>query len=202
MTKQIYDLPKTETIAYFDEAEWNKDLTIEEFEQQELINASYWGEIKAQEKGYGPCRSTLCGCFCSKNECDCNNPEFSLYRSGDWKIGNGNASGSTGLGGNSISGDVDFTLCRKTESNGEMKFGVLSAGAGAVNGGLGAQVRASANLIDFKGDGIEAKVGINLDTGGAITSDGLTLKVAGFGFTIGEKLEISTIVGSVTCVVQ
>jgi len=73
-----------------------------------------------------------------------------------------------------------------------------------VDGGLGLHVKAGANVIDFKSHGVEAKVGLNLDTGAGISSDGLELKVAGFGVTIGRKLEVSTIAGgaSVDCTIQ
>jgi len=52
----IPKLPETATISYFDESEWNKDLTPEELKQQEALEASYiaeweeWGKIA----GYGP----------------------------------------------------------------------------------------------------------------------------------------------------
>lgn len=52
----IPKLPDTATVSYFNEAEWNKDLTPEELKQQEAIEASYiaeweeWGKIA----GYGP----------------------------------------------------------------------------------------------------------------------------------------------------
>ena len=73
-----------------------------------------------------------------------------------------------------------------------------------VDGGLGLHVKAGANIADFKTDGFEIKAGLNLDTGAGISSDGLELKVAGFGVTIGRKLEVSTIAGgaSVDCVIQ
>lgn len=56
----------TATVSYFNEAEWNKDLTKESLEQQELINNSYQSEIDNQEKGYGPCFDY--SCRCTKNQ--------------------------------------------------------------------------------------------------------------------------------------
>ena len=106
------------------------------------------------------------------------------------------------MGGNAASVDGDISLYRDTRSNGDLKIGTVSAGLDIVNG-LGDTAKASANLINFKTDGVE-----NLDTGGSISSNGLELKVAGFGVSIGKKLEISTIGGDVSkdmgedCVIQ
>jgi len=196
------NIPKTETIYELKSEIPSFEEFMRAYEYDDKVNYDdlTFSDI-SEVRGYGPC---LCGCSCPKTKCDCNNPEFSIYKEGDWKIGNGTASGGIGLGGHSASGDVDFTLFRKTESNGEMKFGTFSAGVDVVDGGLGSHVKVSANVIDFKGDGVEVKAGINLDTGAGISSDGLELKVAGFGFTVGRKLEVSTIAGgvSVDCVIQ
>jgi hypothetical protein len=159
------------------------------------LNGSSVDEVK----GYGPCRNTSCGCFCSKDECDCKNPEFSIYKEGSRKIGNSIASGSVGLGGNALSGDLDFTFYRDSRSNGDLKVGTLSAGVDLVNGGAGGAVRLGANIASFKTDGVEVKAGLNLDTGGSISANGVELKLAGFGVSIGEKLEVSTAVGSISC---
>ena len=52
--------------------------TYEEFlktyELDKVVVESYENEIKSYsdigvEKGYGPCKNTLCGCFCPKTEC-------------------------------------------------------------------------------------------------------------------------------------
>jgi len=185
--------------------------TYEEFlktyELDKVVVESYENEIKSYsdigvEKGYGPCKNTLCGCFCPKTECDCKNPKFSFYERDGLKIGNATASGSVGLGGNALSGDADFTLYRDSKRDGDIKFGTVSLGADLVNGGLGGGVRASANVVNLKTSGVEVKVGLNLDTGGSISANGLEFKVAGFGISIGEKLEISTIAGGVACVIQ
>jgi hypothetical protein len=195
-------LPKTYTVSYFDEAEWNKDLTQNDLKQQEIINASYHAENQAEERGYGPCRNTSCGCFCSNDECYCSNPEFSIYKESSRKIGNGTASGGTSLGGNAVSGDAAFTLYRDSRSNGDLKVGTVSVGTYLVNGGFGGAVRASADVMSFKTDGVEVRAGLSLDTGATISENGLELKLAGFGVSIGEKMEISTAAGSVACIIQ
>jgi hypothetical protein len=59
------DLPKTYTVSYFDEAEWNKDLTPVEIERQQEIT-----DLQNQligEKGYGPCYSSNPDCTCYTN---------------------------------------------------------------------------------------------------------------------------------------
>jgi len=48
------NIPKAHTIAYFNEEEWNKELTPQEIEQRETINASYQNLLANEEKGYGP----------------------------------------------------------------------------------------------------------------------------------------------------
>ena len=199
-------IPKTETVY-----ELKEEYKIPSFE--EFMKTYEGGDLNydnlnswdiSEVKGYGPCRHSLCGCHCPETKCNCKNPEFSIYKEGDKKIGNGTASGGIGLGGHSISGDVDFSLYREARHDGELKVGTVSAGVDMVDGGLGLHVKAGANVIDFKSHGVEAKVGLNLDTGAGISSDGLELKVAGFGVTIGRKLEVSTIAGgaSVDCTIQ
>jgi len=158
--------------------------------------------VSDNKEGYGPCRNTLCGCFCSKDECDCKNPEFSVYKDYDKKILNGTASGGIGLGGHSISGDADLALFRRTQRNSDLKVGNVSVGAYAIDGGLGCGVRASANAFSLKEGGAEIRVGPSLDTGGRISDNGVELKFLGAGVSIGKKMEISTPVGSVACIVQ
>lgn len=53
----LIKLPETAAVSYFDEAEWNKNLSVEELKQQELIKASY--EVEYQDRvlhgpQYGP----------------------------------------------------------------------------------------------------------------------------------------------------
>ncbi|RHZ35313.1 hypothetical protein [endosymbiont GvMRE of Glomus versiforme] len=194
-TEIVYELKDKYKIPSYEEFLINHDGD-ERVNYEDLVNS----DIGIVE-GYGPCKNTLCGCFCPKTKCDCTNPEFSIYKEDNRKIGNATASGSVGLGGNALSGDVDFSLYREARHDGELKIGTISAGVDLVNGGFGG-LRASANLIDFKSGGVEVKAGLNLDTGGSISANGLELKAAGFGVSIGEKLEISTIAGGISCVIQ
>ena len=141
----------------------------------------------------------MCGCFCSKEKCDCGNPEGSIYKNkkGDWELANVGASGGIGWGGHSISGDVEVNAFKRTWQNAQMKVGGLSAGAYAIDGGFGGGVRASATAFNVKTDGVEVKVGVSLDTGGRFTDNGVEFKVAGFGVSIGKKIEVSTIFGGI-----
>jgi hypothetical protein len=176
-------IPKTEMVC-----ELKDEYNVPSFEEFMRIyesddNLNYddliFSDISDKGKGYGPCKNTSCGCFCPKNRCDCGNPEFSIYKGGSQKIGNGNASGSVGLGGNSVSGDADFTLYRDSRSNGDLKVGFVSVGADLINGGFGGGVRASANIMSFKTDGFEVRAGVTLDTTASISSNGLELKLGG-----------------------
>lgn len=200
-------LPETSTVSYYD-VDTDQNLTFEEWNKLNQNSSSEIRVIKSgsnfrsEKEGYGPCKNTLCGCFCSKDECDCRNPEGSIYKKNNWKVGNATASGGIGWGGHSISGDVDVSAFRKTWQNADLKVGTVSAGGYAVDGGLGYGVRASADVMSFKADGVELRAGFNLDTGAGITDDGIEVKFLGAGITIGKKLEISTPAGGVACVIQ
>lgn len=154
------------------------------------------------------CENALCGCCCSKTKCECKNPEFSFYRK-DYhqKIGNATASGSSGNWDGGLSGEVDFTLFRNTGNNKDLKVGSFSAGADITRTGV--ILRTGANLVNAKTNGVEFKIGLNLDTGASLfSSNGLEFSFLGFGLSVGKKLEISTIAGAISvdadenCVIQ
>ena len=63
------DIPKTYTVSYFNENEWNKDLTPQEIaQQQELTDLQ--NQLGGNEKGYGPCSwdNPDCECYISASE--------------------------------------------------------------------------------------------------------------------------------------
>jgi hypothetical protein len=154
---------------------------LKNYKGDKAVENSYENEINANAelgKGYEPCKNTSCGCFCRKEECDCNNPEFSIMRDGSQRMFNGNASGGVGLGGNAVSGDIDFTLFRDSRSNGDLKVGFVTAGAEVVNG-FGGAVRASANVGSFKTGGVEIRAGLTFDTAASVSADGVELKLGG-----------------------
>jgi len=73
--------------------------------------------------------------------------------------------------------------------------------------GVGGQVRAGVNLARFKSKGVEAKVGLNVDTGGSINANSVEVKAAGFGVSVEKQTGISTPFGEVKvdtedCVIQ
>ena len=72
----------TFTVSYFNESEWNKNLTPEELKQQELVSASYQNEIDSQERGYGPCTSSGCKHFVTIGYGKADRYEFFLKLSG------------------------------------------------------------------------------------------------------------------------
>ena len=54
---------------------------------------------------------------------------------------------------------------------------------------------------------VEARVGLNVDTGGKINDDGLEAKLFGFGFNVGKKNGISVPLGGFSvdkddCIIQ
>jgi len=63
-------IPQTYTVSYFDEAEWNKDLTVEEQKINDLVDLSYWNELISQKEGYGPCTGYY---SCGDHRCSGNN---------------------------------------------------------------------------------------------------------------------------------
>ena len=109
----LYDLPKVATIAVYD-VESEQNLTVEEWNNLRQNNSSEitiidksGSNFRSEKEGYGPWRNTLCGCFCSKNLCDCGNPEGSIYKKDNWELGNVAASGEIGWGGS-----LHFGWCR------------------------------------------------------------------------------------------
>lgn len=152
------------------------------------------------------CKNTLCGCSCPKTKCECKNPEVSFYEDRGQKVYNATVSGGTSWGGAGKSIDGEVALFQDTRHDGDLKLGTISAGVDEVQG-IGHAVRAGVNLIHFKGQGLEAKVGLNVDTGGSINANGVELKAGGLGFSIGKQTGISTPFGEVKvdtedCVIQ
>ncbi|RHZ35692.1 hypothetical protein [endosymbiont GvMRE of Glomus versiforme] len=158
---------------------------------EDLVNSDI-GEIR----GYGPCKNSHCGCCCSNIKCDCKNPEFSICKKDNQKIGNINASGSSRNWDDGMSVEADFTFFRETRHDGDLK--VLSVSAGVDVTRTGILLKGGVNAFDFKTHGVGVKVGLNADTGGSISANGLELKAAGVGFSIGKKIGVSLPVGEVS----
>lgn len=203
------NLPKIETI--YEIKEQYKIPSLEEF----LKNYEYDSNLNyddlssgdiSEARGYGPCRNTLCGCSCPKTKCDCKNPEISFDKDRNQKFFTANLSGGDSWGGAARSMDGEFAIFQETRHDGDLKIGTVSAGIEKVEG-IGSAVRAGVNLVHFKGQGVEAKAGFNLDTGGSISANGVEIKAGGIGFSIGKQTGLSTPFGEVKvdtedCVIQ
>jgi len=64
----------------------------------------------------------------------------------------------------------------------------LSGTAGGEIGKDGFKLKASADVMNVKIDGIQVRAGVNLDTGISADKDkGLEVKAAGFGFSVDDN---------------
>jgi hypothetical protein len=69
------------------------------------------------------------------------------------------------------------------------------------------KLRLGVDAVNFKVKGVQARAGINVDTGFSNGSDGVEVKLAGFGITAGNQFGISTPIGELkvdkdNCIVQ
>ena len=131
-----------------------------------------------------------------------------------WKALNVTGSMGTGMGikkwSPSIETDTEigFSFLKKVNEDSEVRF--LSASAkgeiGSSSDGISANFSAGANLVHYENKTIEAKAGINVDTGFKIGPDGIKTKALGFGFSAGDDgVGISTPLFEVKakeCVIQ
>ncbi|RIA94902.1 hypothetical protein C1645_734453 [Glomus cerebriforme] len=106
-----------------------------------------------------------------------------MARDDDVQLFNSNASiGFDGLGANA---KVGSSLIKGGDEDANYKFFSTSAEARA---GLdGCRFKAGVNLAESEIKGIKSSIGVNVDTGGSISRDGVEAKVAGLGFKIGKE---------------
>jgi hypothetical protein len=52
-------------------------------------------------------------------------------------------------------------------------------------------------VANIKAHGVQARVGLNVDTGVSFTEDKVEVKAAGIGLTIGKQIGVSTPVGEI-----
>lgn len=116
-----------------------------------------------EEKGYGPCKNTLCGCSCSSNTCVClradlqAEPDLSgMYASGRAKDGN-------------LSGQAGHYMFGNRKEHGEGR--ILSSTFGGEIGKDGIKAKLGVDLINVKTEGIQARVGLNVDSGISTSND-------------------------------
>lgn len=71
----------------------------------------------------------------------------------------------------------------------------------------GAKVKVGVEVASVKAGGVETRLRPNVDTGTSVGTDGVEVKVAGFGVSVGKKIGVSTPLGEVAidtddCVIQ
>ena len=75
-----------------------------------------------------------------------------------------------------------------------------SAGAevGAGAGGVVAKVGLGVDAVNMKAHGVQARIGVNVDTGFSAGPAGAEAKLGGFGVSVGKKTGVSTPFGEVS----
>ena len=103
------------------------------------------------------------------------------------------------------SGQISASTFNYRHRDCEMKFLSGTAGSELNRGGI--QGKLSADLCNFKSGGVQARVGVGVDTG-VSAEGGLEVKAIGFGFSVGKQTGISTPFGEIKvdtedkCVIQ
>ncbi|KLL04138.1 MAG: hypothetical protein MRERV_27c029 [Mycoplasmataceae bacterium RV_VA103A] len=110
---------------------------------------------------------------------------------------------------------VEIRYLENQETSKSEKFlgSVLSPAYCMPNGGknngvsLGAKIETGVDLVSIKAGPVETKLKPNVDTGASAGTDGVEVKAAGFGISVGRKTGISTPLGEVAintddCVIQ
>ena len=87
----------------------------------------------------------------------------------------------------------------KKETGGERSHFTLSTGGAASlnKDGIKAKVKLGADLVGYEDDDVKLRLGVNADTGGSISNDGIEGKFLGFGLSVGKQTGISAPVGEV-----
>ena len=212
MTKNNIYLPK-ENIA--------KVETVQELKKYEIKKSPLskdarskvirkWGGncVSENKDDYGPCKNSLCGCSCSSYTCDCANVSVRVEPTGTGVSASGRA--KTEMNYLWAKGQANHCLFSDKSSDGETKFlsttfgGEIEANPAIINN---LKLKLGVNLVEHKSNGVEARLGVNVDSGGSINSDGVEAKFLGFGFSAGKKNGLSTPLGGFSvdkddCVIQ
>jgi hypothetical protein len=118
---------------------------------------------------------------------------------------------SSGVGGLIAGGGANLSLYREVSGDGlaDAKFGSLSAGveAGIGVGGATIGYTANADLARVRVGALSTNIGYDGGSNLTVGPGGVEVKAAGFGFSVGKKMGISTPIGGVSvdtddCVVQ
>ena len=174
-----------------------------------VINRSGSGYVSENKGDYGPCKNSLCGCYCSSYTCKCSNDTIRAGVTGSSLTAYGRkwkkeidapteneeflvkAAGGKDEG---ASGQVSASAFGYKDSDGELK--VLSGTAGGEIGISGIQGKLSADLYNVKHDGLQVRVGVGVYTGVSF-KDGFEAKAIGFGFSVGKQTGLSTPFGEI-----
>ena len=189
------------------------------YESDEKVNYDdlTFSDIGDKGKGYGPCKKNGCDCSCKWDGCDCQwCIEKWVSESGCERYGFFESSGKGRArwwddGKFKPSGELEVNssvsaVAKKNSSEEAKMFGVSGGGsASASKDGVVLKGKLGIDAYDFKDEHKEVRIGLNIDTGGSITNDGIEAKFLGFGISLGEKSGISTPLGEIKsdkCVIQ
>lgn len=213
VNENIGKLPQTYTVSYFNENEWNKDLTSEELSKTDEIAELEYRDRLLNSSQYGPSEGKSGKSFNQTliNEINDNDSETKKSEA-DFKVSaskgsvagvanfGASAGASSGSGGAIAHAGAEASLFQAAQKPGNVDAKILAAKlnseVGAGPGGAVAKVEAGVNLIDAKAEGFHVKVGLNADTGGSVGLGGVEVKVLGTGVSIGKETGVSTPFGS------
>ena len=87
------------------------------------------------------------------------------------------------------SGKVRAHMCNVKADDIEGDIMSVSAGGevGATQAGIDLKGKLGVDAINLKSDGVQANIGLNVDTGISVNSDGAEVKFLGTGFEIGDN---------------
>ena len=179
-------VPKTYEVRYIDLKEPSKISKL----------AGYLGTKTIEN-----CKNSLCGYSCSSSTCNCANFGFRITEP---NTGTGFSASGRARDGN-LSGQASSYAFSIKSEDGEVRFGSGTIGSKIEKDG--ANVRLSADLCNVKTEGVQARVGLSLDTGFKKDDDNLEVKAAGFGVSVGKQTGISLPIGEIKvdtedCVIQ
>lgn len=216
----LYDLPKTATISYYD-VETGQNLTVEEWNQLNQNNSSEIIVINksgsnfiSEKEGYGPCGDNYdCSCKCKwKSGCSCRFKWDEVGSKGrgdcDMDVRNGSLKGRIGWDGIEVAFEESKSAFRWKDSREEVKCfsGSVGGSARLDLDGVSLEKKLGYDLVNYKNkNGFKARAGFNIDTGGSISKEGVEAKLGGFGLSVGKKMGVSTPFGGISkdgCVIQ
>jgi hypothetical protein len=91
--------------------------------------------------------------------------------------------------------EQSISLFKRRNGQEEAKFISPTAGGTISFDGdeISAKAKVGVDLVSYENtDGLKARVGVNIDTGGSIGDNGIEAKFLGFGISLGKKNGIST----------